>query len=301
MLSELCHLLDRHTDDERPETAVPGLRLFRSSVKTKPSPVVSAPVFCCIAQGRKRVFLGGEPFVYAPTSYLISSADLPVSGEVIEAPYLGFNLAIDAAAVSDLLLSLPPALLSKGPSRALAVGMMDEELTACAVRLVRLLDRPGDIPVLAPLVQREILYRLIQGPCGGMLRELAQPSSQLSQVSRAIQWIRERFDEPIRIEELAAVASMSPPSFHRHFRAITNLSPLQYVKQIRLQEARRRLLADDVDAATVAFAVGYESPSQFSREYRRMFGQPPARDASHRRRRLAALQSDSVPIEAVGA
>lgn len=293
MLSELCELLERHCDDERPETAVPGLRVFRSATKTKPSPVVSTPLFCCIARGRKRIFLGGEPFIYTPTSYLITSADLPVSGEVIDAPYLGFNLAIDAAAVSDLLLSLPPALLSSQPSRALAVGTMDNELAGCAVRLIRLLDRPADIPVLAPLVQREILYRLLQGPCGSMLRELAVPSSQLSQVSRAIQWIRQRYDEPIRIEHLAALARMSPPSFHRHFRAVTNLSPLQYIKQIRLQEARRRLLAEDIDAATVAFEVGYESPSQFSREYRRMFGQPPSRDVSRQRRRLAELETSA--------
>jgi len=174
----------------------------------------------------------------------------------------------------------------------MAVNPLDDDLLDPLLRLLRLLDRPRDIPVLAPLIEREILYRLLCGPRGEMLRQLALPSSQLSQISRAINLIRERYDKSIRVDQLARTASMSATSFHRHFRAVTAMSPLQFQKRIRLQEARRRLLSQEVDAARVSFDVGYESASQFSREYRRMFGAPPGRDAAQARRALATSNSE---------
>jgi len=183
---------------------------------------------------------------------------------------------------------MPPVSGGHSASKTITVTKMEGELLDPVVRLLRLLDHPRHIPVLAPLIEREILYHLLLGPNGGMLRELAVPASQLSQIRRAISLIQTRYNEPLRIEELARHAGMSAPSFHRHFRAITRLSPLQYQKRIRLQAARTKLLAQNSDAASVAFDVGYESPSQFSREYRRLFGAPPSLDTTRVRRALIA-------------
>ena len=290
-MSELRELLARHCHAELTPTIVPGLTLTRSAVPTEPSSAIYYPLLCVIAQGRKRVFLGDEAFRYDPASYLVASADLPVSGQVIEAPYLGLTLALDPGRLAALMLDLPPAAAAAGGSgpsvtRAMAVNALGDDLLDPLVRLLRLLDQPGDVGVLAPLVEREILYRLLLGPRGAMLRQLALPASRLSQVRRSIELIRRRYDGPLRVTELAREAGMSAPSFHRHFRAVTNLSPLQFQKSVRLQEARRRLLSGDTDAARVGFDVGYESASQFSREYRRQFGAPPGRDTARVRRAL---------------
>ena len=254
--------------------------------------VICYPLLCVVARGRKRIYLGHEEFRYDPNSYLVASIDLPVSGQVIEAPCLGVTLALDPATLAALLLEMPPSSGERATSKAMAVNPLDDDLLDPLLRLLRLLDRPRDIPVLAPLFEREILYRLLCGPRGEMLRQLALPSSQLSEISRAINLIRERYDQSIRVDELARTASMSATSFHRHFRAVTAMSPLQFQKRIRLQEARRRLLSQEVDAARVSFDVGYESASQFSREYRRMFGAPPGRDAAQARRVLATSNSE---------
>lgn len=291
-MSELRALLDRHCRTDISPTAIPRLTLSRSRVTTELSAVVYHPLLCVIAQGRKRVFLGTEEFHYNPTSYLIASVHLPVMGQVIEAPCLGFTLAIDPKMLAELLLDLPSLASGRAASKALGVSALEGDLLDSLMRLLRLLDQPQHIAALAPLIEREILYRLLLGSQGEMLRQMALPSSRLSQISRAIDVIRRRYAQTIRVDELAELAGMSGPSFHRHFRAVTTMSPLQFQKQLRLQEARRRLLSQNADAASVAFDVGYESPSQFSREYRRLFGAPPGRDTTRLRRAIAPRTSD---------
>ena len=186
--------------------------------------MVYSPLLCVIAEGRKRVFLGNEEFRYDPMNYLVTSLDLPVSGQVIEAPCLGLALALDLPTLAALLLEMPPITANRTTSKAMAVNKLDDELLNPILRLLRLLDRPRDIAVLGPLIEREILYRLLLGPRGEMLRQLALPASHLSQISRAIDVIRRRYDQSLRIEELARIAGMSAPSFHRHFRAVTAMS-----------------------------------------------------------------------------
>jgi AraC-like DNA-binding protein len=277
-MSELRNLIARHSRGEITRTAVPRLTLGKCQEKMKLSSVIYPPLFCVIAQGQKQIFLGTEEFHYNPDTYLIASVDLPVTSRVIEAPCLGCSLALDLPTLASLVLELPPSANGSAASRAMAVHRLEDDLSEPLLRLIRLLDTPQDIPVLAPLIEREILYRLLLGPRGKMLRRLAQPDSQMAQISRVIDVIRRRYDRSIRIEELAQIAGMSSTSLHRHFRAVTALSPLQFQKQIRLQEARRILLSTNADAASVGFEVGYESASQFSREYRRLFGVPPGRD-----------------------
>ena len=286
-MSELCALITRHCHREMTTTAFPRLILSRARITTELTAAMYHPLLCVVARGRKRVYLGDEEFHYDPDCYLIASLDLPVSGQVIEAPCLGLTLAIDPATLAALVLELPPAAAERTALKAMAVNPLEADLLDPLLRLLRLLDRPEDVAALAPLIEREILYRLLRGPHGETLRQMALPSSQLSQVSRAIDLIRRRYEQTIWIEELARTAGMSATSFHRHFRAATAMSPLQFQKRIRLQEARRRLLAQKVDAARVGFDVGYESASQFSREYRRLFGAPPGRDTARVRRALA--------------
>ena len=290
-MSELRTLLARHCHSDVTPTALPRLTLSRSNVTTELTAAIYYPLFCVIAQGRKQIFLGNEKFYYDPATYLIASVDLPVTGQVIEAPCLGCTLALDPKMIAALVLEMPALSRGRSVSKAMAVNPLEQDLLDPLLRLLRLLDQSQHIPVLAPLIEREILYRLLLGPQGKMLRQLALPDSQLSQISRAIHAIRRRYDQPIRVDELAQLAGMSAPSFHRHFRAVTALSPLQFQKQIRLQEARRLLLSQNADAARVAFDVGYESPSQFSREYRRLFGAPPGVDTQRMRRALTTRKT----------
>ena len=285
-MSELCDLITRHCRRDLTTTAFPRLVLSRVNAPTTLTAAMYYPLLCVVARGRKRIILGREEFYYDPNSYLIASLDLPVSGQVIEAPCLGVTLALDLPTLAALVLQMPPSSGERAASKALAVHPLEADLLDPLLRLLRLLDRPEDLPVLAPLIEREILYHLLRGPRGEKLRQMALPSSQLSQISRAIHLIRQRYQEKIPVEEMARTARMSATSFHRHFRAVTAMSPLQFQKRIRLQEARRRLLSEPTDAARVGFDVGYESASQFSREYCRLFGQPPSRDT--RRERQAA-------------
>jgi AraC-like DNA-binding protein len=233
-----------------------------------------------VLQGAKQLIIGDRVLRYDTASYFVASLDLPVTGCVIEAsptePYVALSLALDCDALAGLLAELPD-----GPTAdptGFAVSAVTPELLDACSRLLKLLDTPEDIPVLAPMLEREIHYRLLQGPQGGLLRQAARADSRLSQVRQAIGWLRSHYQRPIRIEALADLAGMSPASFHRHFRAATAMSPLQYQKSLRLQEARRLLIAN-ADAGRAGYAVGYESASQFSREYTRMFGAPPSRDA----------------------
>jgi AraC-like DNA-binding protein len=297
-MKELRSLIDRHCHSNVMTTAIPRLTLSRADRPTKISAAIYYPLLCVVVEGRKRVFLGNEVFYYESDTYLIASADLPVTGQVVEAPCLGLTLMLDPATLREVLLSLPASRPALATSLALAVTPLGPDgLLDPILRLLRLLDEPRHIPALAPLIEREILYRLLLGARGEMVREMATPSSGLSHISRAIQVIRTRYHQSLRIEELARIAGMSTPSFHRHFRAVTAMSPLQFQKKIRLQEARRRLLSENINAADAGFEVGYESPSQFSREYRRMFGVPPVRDVVQQTRvwgsRLPAFERDS--------
>ncbi len=244
-------------------------------------------VLAVIPQGAKRVTLGEEAYIYDRQHYLLTSVDLPVMAQVIEAspeqPLLCAVLDIDLRQVGDLmgdLAQLPtPAPLPRG----MGVSRLDEGLADAMLRLARLVESPRDIPVLAPLAEREILYRLLLGEQGARLRHTLLADSQGHRVARAIGWLKDNFQQPLSIDALADRVNMSTSSLHHHFKAMTAMSPLQYQKHIRLQEARRLLLAEPVDAATVARRVGYESPSQFSREYRRLFGAPPGQDAARLR------------------
>jgi AraC-like DNA-binding protein len=281
-LHELCDLVARHACGPITE-ALPGVLLLRADGPTEATHVIYEPMLCFVAQGIKRVTLGRQVLHYGPATSLIVTLAMPVVGEVVQAsaeePYLAVGFRLDPASLAELLLALPPQPAAT-TDVALEVQPADVDLLDAAVRVLRLLDRPADLPVLGPLVARELLYRLLSGAHAPALRGLVQGRGRSALVARAVARIRQHHDQPLRIAELAAQAALSESAFHRSFKAVTGMSPLQYQKAIRLQEARRRLLAGGVDAASAGFAVGYGSPSQFSREYARLFGQPPARDAA---------------------
>lgn len=282
---EIASLINRYaTEDGLNPTDIPRLSLLRVSYPTEPLHTLYAPELCIFAQGKKKIFLGDEVHLCAQDQHLIASVDLPVIGEIVEAspekPYLALQLDLDVAMLGELLIETEvkaPINQSSGPG--LALSRNSPELLDAAVRLLRLLASPRDISVLAPLVEREILYRLLTGNQGQMLRQIALADGKLGQVNRAIGWIKENYREPFRIEDVALEARMSSSALHHHFKAVTSMSPLQYQKRLRLQEARRLILGSPLDAAAASFSVGYDSPSQFSREYRRLFGAPPLRDA----------------------
>jgi AraC-like DNA-binding protein len=249
-------------------------------------------VLAVVAQGAKRLSLGGTVHDYGPGEYLVASVDLPVTGQFMDAspthPALGFGLELRPEVVAELMLNPAAAEFSRparGESspRAVAVGSSSPRLIDAAVRMLRLLDHPRDIPVLAPMIEREILWLVMSGDQGATVRQLGLADSSLSRVRHVVRWMRERYAEPVRVDELAQQARMSPSAFHRAFHSVTAMSPIQYQKNIRLQEARLRLLANPGDIAATAFEVGYESASQFSREYRRQFGAPPSRDVAQLR------------------
>lgn len=263
------------------DTAISRLSLFRADEPTLPLPAVYEASLCLIAQGSKRVSLADQCLTYDAEHYLLVSLDLPLIGRVTQAspevPYLCAKIDIDQSVLADLIMQ-EGEHAPKASQPALAVYRSDDDLVDAACRLVRLLDRPEAIPALAPLIEREILYRLLTGPHGPTLRHMAVADSHLNQVSRAVSTIRSAFDQRLRIEEIAAAAGMSPSSLHEHFKAVTRMTPLEYQKQLRLQEARRLMLSKGVNAGSAGFAVGYDSPSQFSREYSRLFGAPPRLD-----------------------
>ncbi|RKH89914.1 AraC family transcriptional regulator [Corallococcus sp. AB045] len=293
-LSELATLLERHTPtDGIHATAIPRMVLIRASHPSTPLHALQEPALCIVARGRKQVLLGDELYVYGPDQCLVASVDLPVTGQVVEAspeaPYLCFRLDLEPGQLGSLMMEA--ALEPPGPTdmvRGLALGPVGAPLLDATARLVRLLDTPRDIPVLAPLVVREILYRLLSGENSERLRRIAVADSRRESVTRAIHWLKEHYAAPLRIERLARTVHMSPSALHHHFKSVTAMSPLQYQKQLRLQEARRLMLAQAMDAAMAGHSVGYESPSQFSREYSRMFGAPPSRDIARLRESLAS-------------
>ncbi|MFE2327728.1 AraC family transcriptional regulator N-terminal domain-containing protein [Streptomyces sp. NPDC059385] len=285
-LDELRTLLDRHARSDW-TTAVDGVLISRVDRSDPPAPATSGTVLAVVAQGAKRLMLGDRVFEYGPGQYLVASVDLPVTGQFVgatrEHPALGFGLTLEPSAVAELLLragagNAPRAV--GGPVSGLAVSRAPDALLDAVVRLLRLLDEPRDREVLAPLVKQEILWRLITGEQGHAVRQLGLADSSLSHVSRAVRWIREHYAESFRVEELARLTGMSPSAFYRNFQAVTAMSPIRFQKQIRLQQARLLLATHPRDVTGVGHRVGYDSPSQFSREYRRQFGAPPSEDAA---------------------
>ncbi len=268
------------------ETAIPGLSLFR---RDEPTPMINSmyePSICMVAQGSKRVVLGEDVYVYDSQNYLISSMNLPTVVQIIEAspdrPYLGLKLELNLREVTQLMVDshLPPPRTQQS-GRGMATGKVTLPLITAIQRLIDLLAEEKDIPILAPLIQREIIYRLLVGDQGMRLRQIASTGSQGHQIARAIDWLKDNFASPLRIDELARQVNMSTSTLHHHFRALTAMSPLQYQKWLRLNEARRLMLTEHLNASVAAFQVGYESPSQFTREYGRLFGASPLRDISN--------------------
>ncbi len=286
---ELAGLIERFTGtDGSHATAISALSLYRSSNTTNPHHGVSIPALCLIAQGSKQVLLGSEKYQYDPAHYLLVAVELPVVSQIVEAtpqtPYLGLTLRLDCALISDLMLDLDRPVPSKpGSERGLVVSRVDTALQDAVVRLTRLLATPDHISIVAPLVIREILYYLLLGEQGGRLCQIALHNSATQRIASAIDRIKSHYAEPLRIEDLAREVHMSPSGLHHHFKAVTALSPLQYQKQLRLQEARRLMLIEALDATEASYRVGYESPSQFNREYSRLFGAPPLRDMARLR------------------
>jgi AraC-like DNA-binding protein len=268
---------------ERLLTDVPGLLLSRRTAPTAPVCATYEPSLAVVAQGRKQANLGGTNFIFDQSRYLLTSLDLPVICNVIEAseqlPYLCFVLKLEMPVIRELLTReeiQEPELPSDKP--AMALGKTTPELLDACCRLVDLLHTPQDIPFLSGLIQREIIYRILRGPEGARLRAIATLGDQSHRTAKAIAWVKANFAKPLRVEDLANIAGMGVSTLHHHFRALTTMSPLQYQKQLRLQAARERMLMDGLDAASAAFYVGYESATQFNREYSRFFGQPPMRD-----------------------
>jgi len=287
ILDEICSLLARHA---RPDlrTAVDGVLIFRADQPYPPSPTTYGKVFALIGQGTKRCAVGDRLYDYGPGQFLVTSVELPVTSHFIRAsrerPGLGVGLTMDPAMVAEMLLLERPGdggeAGGSSPSSGLAVNVASGDLLDAVVRLLRLLDRPADVDALAPLVKREIVWRLIRDDRGGVVRQLGLPDSSFSQIARAVRWIRDNYVERFTVEDLARQAGVSLSTFHRNFQAVTAMGPIQFQKQIRLQQARLQLAADPDDVAGVGRRVGYESPSQFSREYRRQFGVPPSQDGS---------------------
>jgi AraC-like DNA-binding protein len=264
-------------------SAVDGVHCIQLSAPNMELPTVYQPCICVIVQGVKQVLLEEEIYRYAPPQFLAVSVDLPLLGQVIEAsaekPYLCLAIELDARMIADLISQSGDASWSRGETaRGVFVGDMDAALRECVLRLTRLLETPRDIPALAPLMLREFHYRVLSSPYGPAIAQMAIAGSNTHKIGQIIRRIKTRLASPIRVEELASMANMSPSSFHQHFKAVTAMSPVQYQKRLRLTEARHILLAEKADAASAAYRVGYQSVSQFSREYARMFGAPPRRD-----------------------
>jgi AraC-like DNA-binding protein len=287
-LARLRQSIARHAGDGLTRTALPGVSVVCSPTTSEPLCGIAEPTLAVVAQGIKATTLNGRTFTYGPGQFLVVSVDLPVTGHITRAgadePFLAFVLELRPQMIAALLLetaagaAAAPAVPDGLPS-GIAVSDASPALLDAIARLLALLDAPDDATALSAGIEREVLWRLLTGPQGASVRQIGLADSRLAHLTRAIRWIRGHYNETLRVEELAALATMSVSSFHRQFRAVTSMTPIQFQKEIRLHEARARLLADPGDVTGVGFAVGYDSPSQFSREYRRMFGEPPSRDA----------------------
>lgn len=286
-LDELRRLAAK-AENRRTDTGIPRVAMVQGEIPEHALAAVYEPMINLILQGGKSMTVGTRTLHYDPATYFVMSVDLPAVGSVHPAatgePYLAVSLTLDLATITALLGDLPPHPHASGdaPSRteAFNVAAVTPELMDAWVRMLRLMDRPADIPALAPSYEREILYRVLQGPLGHMLRQLATPDSAMARISGAIGRIRRDYQQPLRIAELAEQVAMSESAFHRHFKSATALSPLQYQKQLRLLQARQLLTTHGKSVTATALDVGYESPTQFSREYARAFGLPPTQDAA---------------------
>ncbi|WP_431879405.1 AraC family transcriptional regulator [Amycolatopsis sacchari] len=288
-LDEFRDLLERHGRPDL-DTAIGGVRICKADHTVSAGSSMSGTVFALVAQGTKRLALGGRVYEYGAGQYLVTSVDLPVTGYFADAapgrPALGFGMTLEPAVIAELLLQAGPGDLPRSPGTArlgIAVSDASDELVDAVVRLLRLLDRPRDRRALVPLVKREILWRLMNGEQGEVVRQLGLADSSLSHITRAVRWIRENYPRPFRVEELAQLSGLSVSAFHKNFQTVTGLTPIQFQKHIRLQAARLLLANQPTDIAGVGRRVGYDSLSQFSREYRRLFGEPPSRDAARLR------------------
>jgi AraC-like DNA-binding protein len=293
---ELVQRIMRLLPENETIEPIKGVRLARSTEIGEPKYGVSDATFCITAQGRKEVYLGGQRYLYDPHNYLLSTAELPIMSRVLAAspqqPYLGMYIVIDPAMVASVMVEmgqLPPR--SQAPARAIEVSPLDDALLDAVVRLARLLDSPDEARLLLPLVSREITYRLLCGEQGYRLRQMTVLGGHTHRISQAVERISREFNKPLHVEELARGIGMSVSSFHHHFKEVTAMSPLQFQKQLRLQEARRLMIGETLDATTAGFRVGYDDTSHFNRDYKRLFGVPPRRDVE-RLREPAAVSAD---------
>jgi AraC-like DNA-binding protein len=303
---ELTYLVEQYARIEGvTQTAWPALSFFRAESVSDRTCALYEPCLGVLLQGNKHILMGNERFEQENGHYLISSIDVPVAAQVVRAsaqePCLCLTLHLDPVRIGEWLSEVKPQKPSTGTSRGIAVSVLNHDLLDPLLRLVRLLESPRDLPSLAPLIERELIYRLLTGEQGARLAQIATAGGQGQQISRAIQWLKQHYHRPLRIGDLASMVNMSASSLHHHFREMTAMSPLQYQKLLRLHEARRLLLTEGCDVATAAHRVGYESPSQFSREYSRQHGAPPLRDVTRlrqlaeRARRLAYLNFRASP------
>ena len=284
MLNELAALISKALNGAAElSTELPGLTLYRNTAPTAPNPCTYEPSLLLIPQGKKRVDLGKQSFVFGGTTFLLTSIELPIVSRVsvasVERPYLAFFLKLDMGIVRDVLhteevrISPPPS-----GTGGMVLGEATAELLTPCLRMVQLLGTPQDVSFFGKLLQREIIYRLLQSPQGDRLRSVATLAEQSHRTAKAVTWLRDNFEKTLNVDKLASIAGMSRSTLHLHFRSLTAMSPLQFQKQLRLHAARQKMLTEELDAASAAFQVGYGSPSQFNREYKRFFGKPPMRD-----------------------
>ena len=298
-LDELRALIKQHAGpDKKPLRSIPSLILAIETGPTLPCQVIVEPIFALVAQGAKRIEVGAQMLNYRAGQFLVVSVDLPADACVLQAtpevPYLGVGLRLRPEAIASLLLESDGVQTFSDSQPGIGVSDVSADLVDAVVRLLRLIDRPSDVPILAASLEREILWRLINGPQGAMVRQIGLADSRMAQIGRAVRLLRSNFAETIRVDELASVANMSVTSLHRHFLNVTSMTPIQYQKQLRLQAARARLMTTKADVSEVGFAVGYDSPSQFSREYRRMFGKPPGQDGVDLRANPSPVSSSKI-------
>ncbi len=284
--SELVDLIGRHSDrDGVQDTAIGALHLYRSRTRSEPVHTVYRPSLCIVAQGRKSVSFGTETMTYGPRDFLLVAVNVPVIAQLFEAspeqPHLALHVDVDVSIVASLIAEAGQGRADEGtPQPGLSVGALEDRVRDVILRLVRLLDEPRDIPVLAPLIVRELSHRLLAGPSGDALRRMAMSAGPTRRIAKAIERIEVDYRESLRVHDLAREVSMSVSGFHRHFKAVTAMTPVQFQKRLRLQEARRLLVGGQVNVTTAGFEVGYESASHFTRDYRVLFGASPSQDLS---------------------
>lgn len=285
-LAELRQLAGR-AENRKTETGIPRVAMVQGEIPEHRLSTVYEPMINLILRGSKTMTVGDRTYRYDPATYFVMSVDLPVIGSVHPSPegepYLAIGLTLSPPVIADFLADLAVPADKASHHSGFSVAPVTAELLDAWLRMLRLMDKPGEIAALAPAYEREILFRVMQGPLGWMLRDIAMPDTTLSRIALTIRWLRENFAEQLSIESLASMAAMSVSSFHRHFKAVTALSPLQYQKRMRLLQARSMLISGAGNATSVSFAVGYESVTQFSREYARFFGLPPSRDIARLR------------------